>query len=130
MVTILSSRSSHGPPQITGYWICMISNESYTTRLTGYTGLYRPIPASPITLRATGDVQDYRYRLVQLSCPESPLALSRTFLRSRITDMIRWMYSGINVHGFSPIGTTGDENQMVGEKTCLRSFGHHSFSFF
>ena len=37
--------------------------------------------------------------------------------------MIRWMYSGINVHGFSPIGATGGKMGWWG-KTCLRSIGH------
>ena len=39
-------------------------DESYTTRLAGYTGLYHPIPTSPITLGTTGDTQDHRYQPV------------------------------------------------------------------
>ena len=35
------------------YRILDIRYESYTTRLAGYTGLYHPIPTSPITLGIT-----------------------------------------------------------------------------
>ena len=39
--------------------------------------------------------------------------------------MIRWMYSGINVHGFSTTVTTGGNFWMVGGISCLHSIGCH-----
>ncbi len=65
-------------------------------------------------------------KIFTMSCEHSYFQILHTSGKSSIQYMIRWMYSGINVHGFSTIGTTGGNFWIVGGISCLHSIGCHN----